>query len=487
MDGQRAEKRELSQELEPVLVRVMKKSKITQDIHITKNEFKLGRSLENDFVIKDICISRQHCIFRLTEDDQWSITHCSSVNPILINDNPIYKGATNILQVGDVVQLNPEEEFKYVFTLNIKSDQAVKKPRLEGRLFDDVLNEQKSFVAAQETKRKDLEDQLQEKQKEQIELQLELDRLRKEKEISQELGKQIATLEQKIELGNVLEKELHNKYRELLDKLEEEKRKFEERLAEEKRKWQEALEASKQEKVTLEISMKEQMEEWKLKQQEEWKSKMDSLVLEEKNMQDKLLNEKTLLEQKLKEMEDTLREKENAIQRIPSANIIETTVDLLENAIVVEIPHSSSLGTLNIPSTATNSDILDTIDLTLDSPRSSSIEQANKVIFGKVENIMEEQLTCSICSELFVRAMTTNCMHTFCNHCIMTWMKKSKEPVCPVCRSRVISMTRSLVIDNFIERMVENLPPASRHRRTKLVKERKDFHFSVKFSGRDVS
>ena len=146
---------------------------------------------------------------------------------------------------------------------------------------------------------------------------------------------------------------------------------------------------------------------------------------------------------------------------------------MLENVIVVEVPHSSSLSTPKIPNTPTNSDFLDTIDLTLDSPRSSSIEQANKAAFDKVENIMDEQLTCSICSELFVRAMTTNCMHTFCNHCIMTWMKKSKEPLCPVCRARVVSMTRSLVIDNFIERMVENLPLASRHRRSKLVKERK--------------
>ena len=38
MDGQRADKREFVQELEPVLVRVDKKNQISQDIHITKNE-----------------------------------------------------------------------------------------------------------------------------------------------------------------------------------------------------------------------------------------------------------------------------------------------------------------------------------------------------------------------------------------------------------------------------------------------------------------
>ena len=161
-------------------------------------------------------------------------------------------------------------------------------------------------------------------------------------------------------------------------------------------------------------------------------------------------------------------------------SVIEAPVDLLEHLIVVEIPHNASM-----PNTSNNSsgmNVLDTIDLTFDSPRSSFIEKANKEIFDKVENIMDEQLTCSICSELFVRAMTTNCMHTFCHHCIMTWMKKSKDSLCPVCRARVISMTRSLVIDNFIEKMVENLPPPSKNRRNKLVKERKGEIFDIVFS-----
>ena len=275
--------------------------------------------MDTDFVIKDLCISRLHCIFRRTDDDQWSVTNCSSVNPIVINDNAIYKEEKYILHVGDTVQLTPKEEYIYAFALSIKSEQVSKKPRLDGQMFDDVLNEQKSSVAAQESKRKDLEDQLQEKQREQIELKEELDRLRKEKKISQELSKQIAALEQRIETGNIVEKELQNKYRELLLKLEEEKHKFEERLAEEKRKWEEALEASKHEKESLEISMKEQMETWK-SQQEEWTTKMNSLVQEEKSIQNKLLNEKILLEQKLKEMEDVLKQKETVPQQVPFEN-----------------------------------------------------------------------------------------------------------------------------------------------------------------------
>lgn len=153
----------------------------------------------------------------------------------------------------------------------------------------------------------------------------------------------------------------------------------------------------------------------------------------------------------------------------------------MENMIVVQLPHGSHSANANINPNSLN--ILDTIDLTLDTPRTSFVEQANKEIFNKVENIMDEQLTCSICSELFVKAMTTNCMHTFCHHCIMMWLTKSKGYLCPVCRRQIINMTRSLVIDNFIEKMTENLPPDSRNRRMKFVNERIGiyFHYLLKF------
>lgn len=84
---------------------------------------------------------------------------------------------------------------------------------------------------------------------------------------------------------------------------------------------------------------------------------------------------------------------------------------------------------------------------------------------------MDEQLTCSICSELFVRATTLNCTHTFCYHCIHMWNKKGRD--CPVCRKSIISMNRSLVLDNFIESMIENLPTELKERRREIIEERK--------------
>lgn len=113
--------------------------------------------------------------------------------------------------------------------------------------------------------------------------------------------------------------------------------------------------------------------------------------------------------------------------------------------------------------------IVDTIDLTAATQLTIDTEGKESVL-DKVNDIMDEQLTCSICSELFVKATTLNCMHTFCQHCINLWTKKRKE--CPVCRTPVSSMNRSIVLDNFIESMLENLPIRFKERRKELVEER---------------
>lgn len=119
-------------------------------------------------------------------------------------------------------------------------------------------------------------------------------------------------------------------------------------------------------------------------------------------------------------------------------------------------------------------EIIDTIDLTT---LSENILETNikENVLGKVSNIMDEQLTCTICSELFVKATTLSCTHTFCHHCIKMWNKKRKD--CPVCRKPVTSMIKSLVLDNFIESMIENLPIDLKNRRQEIIKEREGKKF----------
>ena len=44
---------------------------------------------------------------------------------------------------------------------------------------------------------------------------------------------------------------------------------------------------------------------------------------------------------------------------------------------------------------------------------------------------------------------------------------------CPVCRAAITSQMRSIVLDSYIDRMIQQLNPEMKERREELVKERK--------------
>lgn len=134
-------------------------------------------------------------------------------------------------------------------------------------------------------------------------------------------------------------------------------------------------------------------------------------------------------------------------------------------------PNNCILVKVTNPKNVRSPPILETIDLTGGEGSSSTPPTPqDNVIINQVNHIMDENLTCSICSELFYRAITLNCTHTFCRHCIETWMVKRKD--CPNCRATITSKTQSLAIDNFIENMVK-LTPEQKKLREELEKERK--------------
>ncbi|KAM9840558.1 E3 ubiquitin-protein ligase rnf8 isoform 3-T3 [Aulostomus maculatus] len=92
-------------------------------------------------------------------------------------------------------------------------------------------------------------------------------------------------------------------------------------------------------------------------------------------------------------------------------------------------------------------------------------------VVTQVTEVLENELQCIICSELFIEAVILNCAHSFCHHCIKQWRKKKDE--CPICRQAIQSQTRCLALDNCIDGMVENLSLDMKARRQALVNERK--------------
>ncbi|XP_061560280.1 E3 ubiquitin-protein ligase rnf8 isoform X2 [Phycodurus eques] len=92
-------------------------------------------------------------------------------------------------------------------------------------------------------------------------------------------------------------------------------------------------------------------------------------------------------------------------------------------------------------------------------------------VVTQVTEVLENELQCIICSELFIEAVILNCAHSFCCHCIKQWRKKKEE--CPICRQAIKSQTRCLALDNCIDSMVENLSLEMKARRQTLISERK--------------
>lgn len=92
-------------------------------------------------------------------------------------------------------------------------------------------------------------------------------------------------------------------------------------------------------------------------------------------------------------------------------------------------------------------------------------------VVTQVTEVLENELQCIICSELFIEAVILNCAHSFCCFCIGQWRKKKDE--CPICRQAIQSQTRCLALDNCINSMVENLSLDMKNRRQTLISERK--------------
>ncbi|XP_045860447.1 E3 ubiquitin-protein ligase RNF8 isoform X3 [Meles meles] len=103
------------------------------------------------------------------------------------------------------------------------------------------------------------------------------------------------------------------------------------------------------------------------------------------------------------------------------------------------------------------------------------VQAQKEEVLSHVNDVLENELQCIICSEYFIEAVTLNCAHSFCSYCINEWMKRKVE--CPICRKDIKSKTHSLVLDNCINKMVDNLSSEVKERRIVLIRERKGKSF----------
>jgi len=86
--------------------------------------------------------------------------------------------------------------------------------------------------------------------------------------------------------------------------------------------------------------------------------------------------------------------------------------------------------------------------------------------------LAENQLMCVVCSEVFVDAVSVNCGHTFCDHCITEWRKKKNN--CPVCRANIKSINPVKVLDEYSDKVYEQfVSEGGKQTRSLLKEERK--------------
>lgn len=92
-----------------------------------------------------------------------------------------------------------------------------------------------------------------------------------------------------------------------------------------------------------------------------------------------------------------------------------------------------------------------------------------RALTSSSRSVVEDQLSCPVCCEIFADPVVLRCSHSFCRTCLNEfWTKKPAKRECPVCRRRcsLTEPTVSLVLKNVCETLVQeqqglSTPPSS--------------------------
>ncbi|XP_050673851.1 E3 ubiquitin-protein ligase rnf8-B-like isoform X2 [Leptidea sinapis] len=280
-------------------------------------------------------------------------------------------------------------------------------------------------------------------------------------------------LKEKTEMEDMLRRETEKlkilKEKELSE-LEEQKQQRELELMQELNKLKENLtkqiEATNELKLKSEEQLNQQMNEMK-KMSDADRIKMEQLVKEREDIQMRLQAAEEEGKKKVEELKEHVQEREVELAVLAAQRIQMQTDQSSEVICSLQKQLETVKNQLE--------NVVDEKKRILENFAVPDIVQAGpskQKTLAEVGEIMENELQCSICAELFVEATTLECSHTFCKYCIDTWKKKKRE--CPNCRAPIKSECRSLVLDSFIDKMVQNLTDELKKKREDMLKSRKE-------------
>ncbi|CAH0581290.1 unnamed protein product [Chrysodeixis includens] len=233
-----------------------------------------------------------------------------------------------------------------------------------------------------------------------------------------------------------------------------------------KKNLEDQIQQTEQEKLKAEQFMREQMEHMQKLNNEE-NIKMEKLIKEREEVQNRLNEAQSNAEKSLKELRLRVTERETELA-ILAAERIEKQVSH-SSEVISNLQQQLAKVQNQLQSVESEKN---TILENLCAPEEEAGCSAKQTVMTQVGELMESELQCSICAELFVTATMLNCSHTFCKYCISMWKKKKKD--CPICRAPITSECRTLVLDSFIEKMVQNLSEEMKKKREAILKSRKD-------------
>lgn len=423
-------------------------------LKLDREQVVVGRSPTSSYIFPTPGISRTHAVLRRNEDDQWTIMDNKSVNGVFVNLMKIEAMVPVTLKPGDEVRFGvnfEKESFNYVFCTNLTAAEANLRCRRKRKHLSGDSFEIQHKTPNEDQKPKFTGDDISDVVKEKRELELRLQQMKDllEEKVSRELALQeeMKLKEEEIKSKEGLEQQLQQ-----MQCLLQERKKAEEALhgVMEKREQQ------------IKIDVQRQMEEEKkcLQLEVQLKCKQDLQSLEE-SLKSQLISQRLSLIAEKQQVEAELQNQFDKAN-LELQNQLKAEKERLAKVIAAKELEQTLLEQRLKDAAARNEE------------NQAAALNARQEVLTNFGEMLEVELQCCVCSELLIQAITLNCSHSFCKFCIVEWMKKnSSRADCPVCRAEIKCLSSSVVIDSFIDSIMEQLPPEKKNDRKAMIDERR--------------
>ncbi|KAL1465197.1 hypothetical protein WDU94_004786 [Cyamophila willieti] len=482
-------------------------------------EFLIARNKEAAIDIKHEAISRNHCVISFKENQAF-VKNMSSVGMSVNNVCIKNKNQTCALNNGDEIILSKYlPEFVMKFYENASHIPAKEMKILTENL--SILNKKRKKEDTLDSEnvgdakrcRQHCQNKRQELQQEKIDLETSFSQRMSNARKSYDSQMQDIHSNRTVQLTDEHIKRIKE---ELEQKFEAEKKMIKSEYTRQMEKWKSEIDAENEklklemetEKNKLKIDMESETKKllnqvtatseelnMKVKENEELKDKLkiaeeliqigqQELIRESESKREIIEQAKQELEEAQKSKQEALKkclENENMKNYLAESNeklkscyeqkieaLYGTKLDL-EKEIEVKLKEktSESEGIINQLSSE-----LDSVRelLTIHENERQVLESEVQTKISDFAEVLESEAQCTICSEIFVNAVTLlGCMHTFCEYCITAWKKQKQE--CPICRHKITKNQekRNILIDSWIASFIEKMSPAVKSNRQEVI------------------